>query len=93
MLNANSCSSREELLSLINLVSFAVDEIILYLDTHPYDQDALRYYKENMAYRKEFLTRYTEEYGPLTLDHYSNPDQKWLWETQPFPWETEGGCR
>lgn len=93
MLNTNSCSTREELLYLINLVSFSVDEIVLYLDTHPHDQEALRYYKENMGYRREFLTKYAEEYGPLTLDDCPNPDQKWLWETQPFPWEMEGGCR
>lgn len=33
--------SRKELLNHINTVSFAVDDIQLYLDTHPDDEEAL----------------------------------------------------
>ena len=36
---------RTELLNHINAVSFAVDEVKLYLDTHPQDPDALAYSK------------------------------------------------
>ena len=35
---------RTELLNHINAVSFAVDEVKLYLDTHPQDPDALAYF-------------------------------------------------
>lgn len=94
MLRNNSVPSKPVLLNQINEVSFAVNDITLYLDTHPADPEALRYYRENMEHRKEFLKQYAENYGPLTLDSYAcREDQKWLWEQQPFPWEMEGGCR
>ena len=42
MLNSNhpSCS-KEELLNLINEISFAVVELTLFLDTHPDNEEAL----------------------------------------------------
>ena len=42
----NSRMNRRELLSHINQVSFAVDEVKLYLDTHPCDTEALAYFKD-----------------------------------------------
>ena len=38
--------NRNELLTHINHVSFAVDEVKLYLDTHPCDREALSYFQE-----------------------------------------------
>ena len=35
MMYRNQCTPRENLLSRINEVSFAVNDILLYLDTHP----------------------------------------------------------
>ena len=40
---------RTELLNHINAVSFAVDEVKLYLDTHPQDPDALVLISKNTA--------------------------------------------
>ena len=41
--------SREQLMNTINEVSFAVDDIKLYLDTHPDDEKALDFFKEKRA--------------------------------------------
>ena len=38
--------SKRELLDWINVVSFAVDDVKLFLDTHPYDEEALLYFDE-----------------------------------------------
>lgn len=93
MLKNEASSNRAMLLKHINEVSFAINDIVLYLDTHPYDQEALNYYRENMEHRQKFLKQYTELYGPLTLSSYADPEmKKWKWEEQPFPWEIEGGC-
>ena len=35
MMYRNQCTPRENLLNRINEVSFAVNDILLYLDTHP----------------------------------------------------------
>ena len=38
--------NRNELLEWINVVSFAVDDVKLFLDTHPCNPDALEYFEE-----------------------------------------------
>ena len=70
----------------INMVSFAVKDIVLYLDTHPRDQEALAYFNHFREVRTKALKEYEKNYGPLTLDT-AKADQMWLWSTQPMPWE------
>lgn len=87
MKNPRSCS-QAELFSMINQVSFAVNDMTLYLDTHPDDDDAMAYFCENIALRKELLKEYAARFGPLTLDSDSeNCRQCWDWVMQPWPWE------
>lgn len=89
-----SSSSREALLREIDKVSFAVDDILLYLDTHPCDEKALDYYKEHVARRRQLMQEYAQAYGPLTIDDgEASCEQSWKWAQQPFPWEQKGGCR
>lgn len=85
-------SGRKELLQRINEVSFAVDDVKLYLDTHPCDEEALAYFREYSRLRNEALKEYAEKYSPLTVDTavYSCGD-KWNWIDEPWPWQ-EGGC-
>lgn len=81
--------NQQQLLQWINEVSFAVSDIILYLDTHPDDQEALAYFNHYSEMRKKGLKTYEEQYGPLTIDT-ATPSGSWCWATQPWPWE--GGC-
>lgn len=87
-----NCSCREDLMKLINEASFAVDDVKLYLDTHPCDEEALDYFRKYSRIRNEALKEYAENYEPLTADTviYSDPD-KWNWTDQPGPGQ-EGGC-
>jgi len=71
---------REELFEWINVVSFAVDDVKLYLDTHPCDRDALEYFEE---FKKQRV--------PLTIDTACTPAERWAWTDTPWPWQ-EGGC-
>ena len=90
----NDMYARKELLQKINEVSFAVNDITLYLDTHPCDEKALAYYEEMSEMREKALKEYARLYGPLTIDTGNDSDLKsWQWMEQPFPWEQEGGCR
>ena len=41
-----NCPSRADLLQQINKVSFAVDDVKLYLDTHPCDEEAIAYFQK-----------------------------------------------
>ena len=47
--------NRNELLEWINVVSFAVDDVKLFLDTHPCNMDALEYFEEFKKQRVQAL--------------------------------------
>lgn len=82
---------RKDLLEWINIVSFAVDDAKLFLDTHPCDTDALEYFEEFKKLRMQALHEYAKYYGPLTLDTMSSCSDRWTWTLEPWPWQ-EGGC-
>lgn len=71
-------------------LGFTINELGLYLDTHPGDKDALALYVDYVNLAKEGRKRYEAAYGPLqqtgvTLDGYT-------WLNDPWPWDlTEGG--
>ena len=60
--------SRQQMLQWVNMVSFAVQEANLYLDTHPKDQAALSYFQEYARLRNQALDDFAAMYGPLTID-------------------------
>ena len=43
---SGNCTSKKELLQFIDQVSFAIDDLLLFLDTHPKEKRALEYYSE-----------------------------------------------
>ena len=83
--------NRQELLEWINVVSFAVDDVKLFLDLHPCHQEALEYFDEFKKQRVQALREYAKFYGPLTLDTAHTPADYWCWINEPWPWQ-EGGC-
>ena len=93
-MNNNRIMTRQQYLQRINEVSFAVDDILLYLDTHPEDTQALEYFREHVSARNRLLKEYACNYGPLTIDTADDAaSSSWAWVLQPWPWEPcrEGG--
>lgn len=85
-------NQRFDLLRQIYQSSFAVDDIKLYLDTHPCDEEALSFLKENSKIRNMAMQEYAKLYGPLTVDlSVLGSTDKWNWINGPWPWQ-EGGC-
>lgn len=82
---------RTDLLAWINVVSFAVDDVKLFLDTHPCDREALEFFEEFENERRQALCEYAKYYGPLTIDSMSTESERWTWINEPWPWQ-EGGC-
>lgn len=85
----------QQLLDVINQASFAVDDMLLYLDTHPDDMEALAYYQKQSCIRREALQKYARQYGPLTIDLVDDTcSDSWEWMSQPWPWELskKGRC-
>lgn len=88
-----SCNrmSKDQLFDWINMVSFAVVETALYLDTHPCDGEAMKFYHEVLEMRKNAITEYSNHFEPLTLDLAGGNKGKWEWAMSPWPWEG-GSC-
>lgn len=88
----SECPCRKDLLQTINEASFAVDDVKLFLDTHPRDEEALEYLRKYSCIRNEAMKMYAEHYCPLTIDTavYSC-ENTWNWLDEPWPWQ-EGGC-
>lgn len=82
---------RADLMNHIYAVSFAVDDVKLFLDTHPCDQEALSYFAEYKYERNYALSEYAKYYGPLTVDSSNSPLDYWKWINDPWPWQ-KGGC-
>lgn len=93
-------ADRNQLLKEINEVSFTVNDLNLYLDTHPLEKDALDMLSENMKKRKQLLSTYGAEFEPLTMDcvcpdtnnktesYTKYPGQRhFTWGDGPLPWE------
>ena len=80
--------SQKELLNKIRILEFVLHDTGLYLDTHPLDQEALRYYHTNREMPDAAIDEYTSYYGPLTMDAVLSKN-KWTWIEKPWPWEVE----
>lgn len=81
--------NREQLMCIITEASFAIDDVKLFLDTHPYDRDALKYYEKYRDIRTQAIKEYRDCYGPISA-YDVNVDNVWTWINDPWPWE--GAC-
>ncbi|MBQ8318158.1 MAG: spore coat protein CotJB [Lachnospiraceae bacterium] len=81
---------KSELFCYINQVSFMIDDIALFLNTHPNCQQALDKYNYYKDIRKEAVETYTKLYGPI-CKYDVNVDNYWDWVNKPWPWEGECG--
>ncbi len=82
-------SDKAKMLRYIQELGFAIDDVVLYLDTHPKDENALTYYEKYKKMYREAAREYAKYYGPLTNENV-NTENGWTWVDGPWPWE--GGC-
>ncbi len=76
--------SREEMISQIRSLKFAIVELAEYLDTHSDDQKALCLHREYATKLHDLMDKYQKVFGPLTINF---PCNKWRWLEEPWPWE------
>lgn len=89
---ANGMNSyRMESLRKIDEISLALQDTVLFLDTHPEDKEALAFFDECSKMRNEALEAYAKEFGPLIVDDVTmSSADYWDWINQPWPWEVGG---
>ena len=77
----------------VQKVSFMMDDLRLYLDTHPEDQDALAVFRDVVRQRKQTLSEFAEQFYPLTSDCMAEIYEKepssscYCWQKGAAPWE------
>ncbi|HEX3075509.1 MAG TPA: spore coat protein CotJB [Lachnospiraceae bacterium] len=84
----NNMCNREALYRGIQSASFVMDDLRLYLDTHPTDQAALEHFEAYKNIRKNAIKEYTQLYGPIVA-YDVDADNVWTWICEPWPWEGE----
>ncbi|RHP32447.1 spore coat protein CotJB [Lachnotalea sp. AF33-28] len=87
-----------KLMNQIYQTGFALDEAILFLDTHPCDQEALQYYETMQECYWKLVKEHELRFGPLTAKSVVLSDgapgscdqcrrNAWSWVNDPWPWE------
>ena len=74
-----------QLLQKVYETGFALDDIALYLDTHPMDTQAMAYYQYAKKANQEAVAAYEKVYGPLLINQVNSGS--WTWTVNPWPWE------
>ena len=85
-------TNRQELLKQLTALDFMAVDLQLYLDTHPYDREALFKYNQVLRQAEVFRCNYESMYGPLTSYRSPSP-YPWRWINNPWPWEYDFNFR
>lgn len=84
---------REALLKQIYEVSFVVNDLTLYLDTHKEDSEALDMFAQSSMQRTQLMEDFAARFYPLTqacMAKSGSGEMKFNWTDGPMPWE--GAC-
>ena len=76
--------TQQEMLLKLQQYSFALWDTHLFLDTHPYDTQALAYYRKLEEEYEQLRAEYMSMY-PL-LSPTAENSQYWRWIAGPWPW-------
>ncbi len=78
-----SNTDKGNLLLKIYEYDFALNDLSLYLDLHPDDNDVYKVFRKYTEEERDCVATYEKKYGPLELDNsmYSS----YLWDEGPWP--------
>jgi spore coat protein JB len=79
-------NSKEILLKELMAYDFAIIELNLYLDTHPYDKNTLDMFNKYVKMSTELREKYETLYGPLTSVRCQSKFP-WQWVQGAWPWD------
>ena len=70
----------------LQAIGFTVNELALYLDTHPCDSEALELYRSYQKMLHDMMMEYSKDCMPLA---HAIPvsDKTYSWLNDPWPWE------
>lgn len=89
-------SEKEQMLRDIGIVGFVINDLTIFLDTHPYDKMALDYFNHYNRIKQHMEQEFARKYYPLTTD-YCEGSTSWKWGNDysgidSLPWENDCNC-
>ncbi|MDF2949880.1 MAG: spore coat protein CotJB [Sedimentibacter sp.] len=89
MININNMMELKRELSAVHMM---LEELQLYLNTHPSDRDAIA--KRNLFAKqyKGLKDEFNKSYGMISQDDSFSP-YPWQWVDEPWPWEYEANFK
>lgn len=82
-------NEKDKSLYRIQMYTFALKDMNLYLDVHPTDQSIIDTFLKTKRLLEEEKEKYENNYGPLCLMS-ANEEEKWSWNNNPWPWDKGG---
>ena len=79
-------TEQQNMMRRLQVQSFVLDDVRLYLDTHPDDQRALAYYQKYRKLKEQTEAEYVRAFGPINSCQVDS-DTRWTWVDTPWPWE------
>lgn len=78
--------NKESMMQVIQMYDFYVEELQLYLDTHPTCRNALDMFSKYQELRKAAYDAYAASFGPIVLSQ-TDTSNHFNWVDGPWPWE------
>ena len=79
-------SEYKRMLKDIGIINFVLVDLTLYLDTHPHDQEAMKYFNHYARVEQQLKAEFSSKYYPLNAT-LSSDTKEWSWVLAPMPWE------
>jgi len=84
--------NKMQLLEQITATEFIKEDLALFLNTHPMDQEVLKKYNYYVMESKKLKEYYEMNFGMLS-EHDSLSPYPWKWINNPWPWEYEANFK
>lgn len=76
----------------IGMLNFCAYDMLLYLDTHPDDAEAIAYFNQCVAQKKQADRKWKQLCGSTTAYCGVPYGEEFSWSERPLPWEGGSLC-
>ncbi len=80
-------TEKDQILLRIQELDFAINDLQLYLDLHPENNELYELFKKYVAESNKLTDYYSDKYEPLEIN--KDNCQSYQWYKEPWPWEVK----